>query len=352
MTISVSVVLPVFNGMKTIEATLESILHQTDPPDELLICDDGSTDGTPNFCRSRLRNTPWAHIIEFQSNAGYAAHLARAIQLAKKDVIVLLAADDLVHPNFLGLVRREFMRQPTVLALSRPYFWFEESPHRPTRIKDLLPGQAPQQTLLLNSKSSPELLAFLLRTTDQLSGLAFRNTSSIALTSQHFFTAHCPPFINALLSPSGQVAMLGHFYLAVQTSHSQTRSVSSGYDTSPLGTWVQLIEPLTSLLGMAGVRKIRQRFARDAISGLPQILHHSNQPRKFVLREVILILKNKPGLVYSMIGIAFAFWAVLLGRNISQRIFIQIKPTLTRIAIAPRSRDVIRHWESEHQLQY
>lgn len=49
---SISVIVPVYNGGETIRATIEHLLRQSLPPDEIIVVDDGSTDETVNILRS------------------------------------------------------------------------------------------------------------------------------------------------------------------------------------------------------------------------------------------------------------------------------------------------------------
>jgi glycosyltransferase involved in cell wall biosynthesis len=88
----VSVVVPVYNGEKTIQETVESVLSQTLSDLELLVINDGSQDSTlervSSFQDSRIKVFSYA-------NAGLAASRNRGLKLASSDYISFIDADDL-----------------------------------------------------------------------------------------------------------------------------------------------------------------------------------------------------------------------------------------------------------------
>jgi glycosyltransferase involved in cell wall biosynthesis len=95
----VSIIIPVYNGEKTIRETLESVLQQSLTALEVIVINDGSTDGTvavlDAFCDARLRVYTFA-------NAGVAISRNRGIDLAQGDYVAFLDADDLWTPDKLA----------------------------------------------------------------------------------------------------------------------------------------------------------------------------------------------------------------------------------------------------------
>jgi glycosyltransferase involved in cell wall biosynthesis len=88
----ISVILPVFNGEKTIQETIESVLNQTFTNFELIIINDGSQDGTLNLVYS-IQD---ARIKVFSyPNAGVSASRNRGISRATGEYISFIDADDL-----------------------------------------------------------------------------------------------------------------------------------------------------------------------------------------------------------------------------------------------------------------
>ena len=94
----VSCIVPVYNGEAYVGETLASILAQTQPPLEVIVVDDGSTDGTPE----RTRSFGTAVRCVRQENAGPAAARNRGVAEARGDLLAFLDADDLWHPEKLS----------------------------------------------------------------------------------------------------------------------------------------------------------------------------------------------------------------------------------------------------------
>ena len=95
----VSCIVPVYNGERFLPEALESILRQTRPPDEIIVVDDGSTDGTARIATALGAPVRWVR----QENAGPAAARNLAIRLATGDFLAFLDADDLWLPRKLEL---------------------------------------------------------------------------------------------------------------------------------------------------------------------------------------------------------------------------------------------------------
>jgi glycosyltransferase involved in cell wall biosynthesis len=91
----ISAIMTVYNTDGYVAAALDSVLSQTRPPDEVIVVDDGSTDGTPDVLRTydtRVR-------IIRQDNFGAARALNVAIAAATGDAYAFLDADDLWLPE-------------------------------------------------------------------------------------------------------------------------------------------------------------------------------------------------------------------------------------------------------------
>jgi glycosyltransferase involved in cell wall biosynthesis len=93
----VSVIVPVFNGARHIEATVKSVLAQTYDDVELIVVDDGSTDGTVAVLR------PYRGLLRLiqQSNQGVSAARNHGLRLALGDLVLFLDGDDLLYPDKL-----------------------------------------------------------------------------------------------------------------------------------------------------------------------------------------------------------------------------------------------------------
>jgi glycosyltransferase involved in cell wall biosynthesis len=94
----VSVIVPAYNAAETIGETLDSALAQTHVDLEVIVVNDGSTDGTIDVVRARARSDARIRLIE-QENSGVAAARNRGIEAARGTFIAPLDADDIWVPS-------------------------------------------------------------------------------------------------------------------------------------------------------------------------------------------------------------------------------------------------------------
>ncbi len=108
----VSVVIPAYNAEATIQATLDSVLCQTVPADEVLVMDDGSSDETFAILR---QYEPRIRAFR-QSNRGLSSARNELILRAQGDLVAFLDSDDLWHPKYLQMQRELVERYPGAAA--------------------------------------------------------------------------------------------------------------------------------------------------------------------------------------------------------------------------------------------
>lgn len=116
--ITISVVIPLFNKRAHIGTTLESVLAQTAAPDEILVIDDGSTDGGEKVVASMT--DPKIRLIR-QRNQGVAAARNRGSQAARGELIAFLDADDTWEPGFLEAIKALQAKFPLAGAFATAY---------------------------------------------------------------------------------------------------------------------------------------------------------------------------------------------------------------------------------------
>ena len=87
---SISVIIPVYNRCTLINRAIKSVMEQTITPDEIIVIDDGSTDGTGNIVKNRYPDV----ILLKQKNRGVSCARNNGINNAKGTWLALLDSDD------------------------------------------------------------------------------------------------------------------------------------------------------------------------------------------------------------------------------------------------------------------
>ena len=98
----VSVVIPVRNGAQFITECLASALGQSMAQIEVVVIDDGSTDGTPELVRAQFGSDSRVRISPARGR-GLVAALNQGLKLARAPLVARLDADDRAHPERLAL---------------------------------------------------------------------------------------------------------------------------------------------------------------------------------------------------------------------------------------------------------
>ena len=94
---SISTVIPAYNAAEHIARTIESVLAQSLQPDEIIVVDDGSTDGTADMVKKYGDKVRYIH----QQNAGVSAARNAGIKAATSQWIAFLDADDEWMPEYI-----------------------------------------------------------------------------------------------------------------------------------------------------------------------------------------------------------------------------------------------------------
>ena len=108
----ISVILPVYNTERYIEASIQSVLNQTYRNFELIILNDASTDGSKEIIRSF--NDERIRYVENEQNLRLIKTLNKGVELARGEYIARMDADDICHPS-------RFERQLRFLQQDKSY---------------------------------------------------------------------------------------------------------------------------------------------------------------------------------------------------------------------------------------
>ncbi len=111
----VSIGIPVFNGERFLDKTIESILSQTFTDFELVISDNASKDGTEEICRRYADHDPRIAYVRNQENLGAAYNYNQAFHLSSGEYFKWACHDDLLRREFLERCVEVLDRNPAVV---------------------------------------------------------------------------------------------------------------------------------------------------------------------------------------------------------------------------------------------
>lgn len=151
----ISVVIPCYNAAAYLTQTIESVLSQTRPPHEVIVVDDGSSDGSADIASSF--GAPVRAIS--QSNSGECASRNRGLDEARGDWIAFLDADDLWEPTKLERQVAAIQGCDDVICVHTGSYLFGEGvPHDREVLEtppDVRDGRYTVETLLLHPLIQP-----------------------------------------------------------------------------------------------------------------------------------------------------------------------------------------------------
>ncbi|MFG2994284.1 glycosyltransferase family 2 protein [Streptomyces sp. NPDC048257] len=109
------ILLPYYGDVALMQDAVRSILAQDGDDWRLTVVDDGSEPGVPEWFEqladSRVR------YLRNERNLGVTGNFNRCVELAEYEYLVLMGCDDLMHPNYLQVVRATADREPTAAMI-------------------------------------------------------------------------------------------------------------------------------------------------------------------------------------------------------------------------------------------
>jgi GT2 family glycosyltransferase len=112
-TIPLSAVIISWNGMRYLPACLAALSPQLPPGAELVLVDNGSTDGMAAWVRATY---PQARLIELRENLGFAGGVNAGLRVARGELLLLLNDDAFAEPGFVAALLDVLGRRPDVGA--------------------------------------------------------------------------------------------------------------------------------------------------------------------------------------------------------------------------------------------
>jgi len=300
--LSFSICMPTYNGAPLVEDTIKSVLSQGFDNFEFVIIDDCSKDSTVKIVERLMRTDSRIKLFKNKENLGYSRNIEECQKKATKDIVFLMGQDDILAENALLETYEAFMISEKVGAVTRPYFWFDDSISIPVRLK----GRVNQDSNeILTTKDDINKVIVMFSTLDQLSGLAYRRKYIDIPFHPDIFPCHVYPF--ASIFKRYPVVFLHNYTIAVRISTSQTRKISSIYDKSPLESWVQMFQSVYPGKEFKGFREqMINKFVAMNYVGLVQIKNYGRY--KYLLREVYMLLKYRP---INLFNVQFWFFSLM-----------------------------------------
>jgi glycosyltransferase involved in cell wall biosynthesis len=109
----ISIAMATYNGARYLQEQLDSFMGQTRLPDELVVCDDRSIDGTVLTLERFQKQSPFpVWICRNGENLGFARNFGKAIGLCKGDIIFLSDQDDVWFPEKIATVEKVITSSP------------------------------------------------------------------------------------------------------------------------------------------------------------------------------------------------------------------------------------------------
>lgn len=155
MTTAVAIAL--YNGERFLYKQLESIRTQTKAPDQVVFCDDGSTDGTVALVQAYIRQhglqDRWTLVIN-EENLGYARNFFKAMSLCDAELVFLADQDDIWKPDKLEKMSAVMQAHPEIDLLSCKFEIIDGQ----DRVMHGLLARKQKETFALRAVSNKELL--------------------------------------------------------------------------------------------------------------------------------------------------------------------------------------------------
>ncbi|MCE9616375.1 MAG: glycosyltransferase [Lentisphaerae bacterium] len=108
----VAAIIPVYNGRRFLRQAIESVISQTVQVAEIMVVDDGSTDGSLDILGDIQSPVPITAIT--QKNAGQSAARNKGVSMARSRFIALLDQDDYWYPRHVDVLMQPLLSDPSV----------------------------------------------------------------------------------------------------------------------------------------------------------------------------------------------------------------------------------------------
>lgn len=126
----ISVIVPAYNAEAFLDQCLESIVAQSYRHLEILVVDDGSTDGTGALCDRWAERDSRIRIIH-QPNGGHSAARNAALDAMTGELVAMVDSDDVLHPEFASLLLQAMRQSGADIAVGDYIPFYDNAPAFP-----------------------------------------------------------------------------------------------------------------------------------------------------------------------------------------------------------------------------
>lgn len=155
----VSVVIPTYNRISYLPNAIDSAISQKYKNKEIIIIDDGSTDGTAQYVRS---NYPEIRLLVLKKNNGASFARNKGIDISNGEFIAFLDSDDIWSVDYLNLQIAAFLKFPNVEAVFCSHIKIDQY-DRKIIVKQTWPIENPRLQLILGKNFIHTMSLFMAR---------------------------------------------------------------------------------------------------------------------------------------------------------------------------------------------
>ena len=114
-----TIIIPVWNGESGLQTCLNSVMKQDFGPSEVIVIDDGSTDGSLEIVKNTIARDPHIRILTHSMNQGLGKTLNEGIKTAKGDFVLIVHQDcEMIDTNFLSKSVAALDQHPDIAAVT------------------------------------------------------------------------------------------------------------------------------------------------------------------------------------------------------------------------------------------
>ena len=118
----VSIIIPVYNAQNYLKKCIDSVISQTYKNIEIILIDDGSSDGSKEICKDYLTEDKRIVYLEQENKGAYIAR-NKGLKIASGDYIQFVDSDDFLGPNYINTLVKAIDNVDLVISAYHVYFY-------------------------------------------------------------------------------------------------------------------------------------------------------------------------------------------------------------------------------------